>query len=227
MISIKPIFVEPRTKDAFATTMIEYYEKINDENAKGAIFMAVCRGKVSEGLDFADKNGRAVIITGLPFPPLKDPRVILKQKYLDDNRNKDNGMLSGNEWYGLEAIRAVNQAIGRVIRHKNDYGAILLCDNRFNSSQNQVKLSAWIQGHLKMAQSPTFGPIIGEVGKFFRNCERTLPPPPKRASQVEILKELNELNEDQMEQFAIAKKEMQGFQRNVVLVYLLFKKATS
>ena len=31
--------------------------------------------QVSEGLDFADVNGRAVIITGQPFPPRMDPRV--------------------------------------------------------------------------------------------------------------------------------------------------------
>lgn len=52
--------------------MNEYCEKIKDPSCKGAIFMAVCRGKVSEGLDFANANGRAVLITGLPFPPLKD-----------------------------------------------------------------------------------------------------------------------------------------------------------
>ena len=28
---------------------------------QGALFIAVCRGKVSEGLDFADDNARAVI----------------------------------------------------------------------------------------------------------------------------------------------------------------------
>lgn len=38
--------------------------------------------------------------------------------------------LSGQEWYRQQASRAVNQAIGRVIRHKDDYGAIVLCDNR-------------------------------------------------------------------------------------------------
>jgi len=38
--------------------------------------------------------------------------------------------LSGNEWYKQQASRAVNQAIGRVIRHKEDFGAIILCDTR-------------------------------------------------------------------------------------------------
>lgn len=98
----KAIFVEPKGKEAFNAAMTGYYEKIQDPKLKGAIFMAVCRGKVSEGLnkstnfwlfstfelalpglDFADANGRAVIITGLPYPPLKDPRVILKRRYLD------------------------------------------------------------------------------------------------------------------------------------------------
>ena len=31
--------------------------------------------QVSEGLDFADVNGRAVVITGLPYPPRMDPKV--------------------------------------------------------------------------------------------------------------------------------------------------------
>lgn len=41
--------------------------------------------------------------------------------------------LTGNDWYNLQATRAVNQAIGRIIRHKNDFGAIILCDERFNN----------------------------------------------------------------------------------------------
>jgi len=69
--------------------MTGYYDKVNDPKYKGAIFMAVCRGKVSEGLDFANNFGRAVIITGLPYPPLMDPRVILKKHYLDICHSQD------------------------------------------------------------------------------------------------------------------------------------------
>lgn len=99
--------------------------------------MGVCRGKISEGLDFSDGKGRAVIITGIPYPPFKDPKVILKRQYLDDlvseQKNTKSGMLlTGDEWYHQQAARAVNQAIGRVIRHCNDYGAILLFDDRYN-----------------------------------------------------------------------------------------------
>lgn len=171
---LKPIFVEPRGKDAFNQTMQDYYSAVSDPNLKGAIFLAVCRGKVSEGLDFSDNNGRAVIITGLPFPPLKDPKVVLKKEYLNKNRTKENELLSGNDWYSLEASRAVNQAIGRVIRHRHDYGAILLCDQRFNYSNQKNQLSAWIQGHLKGPQAASFGSIIPELSRFFKNAERTV-----------------------------------------------------
>lgn len=76
---------------------------------------------MSEGLDFSDNNGRAVIITGLPFPSSVDPKIIIKRKYVDDiktqadkqGKNTQN-YLTGNLWYQQCASRAVNQAIGRV-----------------------------------------------------------------------------------------------------------------
>lgn len=40
--------------------------------------------QVSEGIDFSNDKGRAVIITGLPFPPTKDPKIILKKGILDE-----------------------------------------------------------------------------------------------------------------------------------------------
>lgn len=45
----------------------QYKLKIIEANSNGTIFMAILRGKVCEGLDFADIYGRAVIIVGIPW----------------------------------------------------------------------------------------------------------------------------------------------------------------
>ena len=78
---------------------------------------------MSEGIDFSDQHARAVVLTGLPYPPKQDPKVVAKQEYVNEMFSKDsNGQLNGQSWYVQQATRAVNQAIGRVIRHKDDYG---------------------------------------------------------------------------------------------------------
>lgn len=204
---VKPIFSEPRKKEEFDECMNDYYTAVKISH--GAIFMAVLRGKVSEGLDFKDENGRAVIIIGLPFPPYMDPRVVLKKEYLETNRNKENQLQTGQDWYNMEATRAVNQAIGRVIRHKDDYGAIFLCDQRFYSYKNG--LSRWIQSHIKQAPGKfTFGPILGELNKFFRYASQALPKP------VEVKQEPVELLS--ADDFSVAKFKSEKLMRNQIKI---------
>ena len=48
--------------------------------------MGVCRGRLSEGLDFKDRRARVVIIVGIPYPSLMEPKIILKRYYLDNKR---------------------------------------------------------------------------------------------------------------------------------------------
>ena len=61
--------------------------------------------------------------------------------------------MNGQIWYQQQATRAVNQAIGRVIRHRFDYGAIILADRRFAYQKNVNSLSSWIKPHIKQIQS--------------------------------------------------------------------------
>ncbi|XP_037628179.1 regulator of telomere elongation helicase 1 isoform X2 [Sebastes umbrosus] len=181
--NVKPMFVEPKGKGTFTEIIDGYYNKVNDPASKGGSFFAVCRGKASEGLDFADTFGRGVIITGLPFPPKMDPRVILKMQFLDEMcRKKTPGMkyLSGQEWYKQQAFRAVNQAIGRVIRHKEDYGAILLCDQRFRSSDARAQLPSWVRPYVHLYGS--FGNVIRDLSQFFRVAQKLRPVVEKKAA---------------------------------------------
>jgi regulator of telomere elongation helicase 1 len=83
------VFVEPKGCDGFNSTISEYYSKVQDPVTRGACYMAVARGKVSEGLDFMDVNGRAVLVTGVPYPPLMDTYIKLKRSYLKENSGKN------------------------------------------------------------------------------------------------------------------------------------------
>ena len=136
-------------------------------------------------------------ITGIPFPPFQDPKVRLKREYLDASmaeakvkpsggggfsenlvapeptgKQKENisgaeGM-SGSEWYSQEALRAVNQAVGRVIRHRFDYGAVLLLDSRFGDHRNQEGMSKWVRPYI--LSDDGFGPAISKLAKFYREA---------------------------------------------------------
>ncbi|XAR50624.1 DNA helicase [Bertholletia excelsa] len=180
--------VEPRQSSLFPLAIDDYMTKLKDSSTSGAVFFAVCRGKVSEGLDFADHAGRAVVITGMPFATRTDPKVRLKREFLDQNAGSQKtglklhldwlkndffwetwreNVLTGEEWYSQQASRAVNQAVGRVIRHRHDYGAIIFCDERFAQVGRQAQISLWIQPHIKCYSK--FGDVVFTLTRFFRD----------------------------------------------------------
>uniref|UniRef100_A0AAX7T3F8 DNA 5'-3' helicase n=1 Tax=Astatotilapia calliptera TaxID=8154 RepID=A0AAX7T3F8_ASTCA len=152
----KTVITEPRGgggKGDFDELLHTYYsaikyceEKGETDTHYGALLIAVCRGKVSEGLDFTDDNARAVVAVGIPFPNIKDLQVELKMKY-NDLHSKSRGLLPGSRWYEIQAYRALNQALGRCIRHRNDWGALILVDDRYRNNPNKyiTGLSKWVR----------------------------------------------------------------------------------
>ncbi|CDF36878.1 unnamed protein product [Chondrus crispus] len=156
----KQIVAEER--DAAKCSAAILAHRTNVDARVGSILLAVCRGKVSEGIDFSDEYGRAVVITGLPFPAAMDPKVILKREISDEE---------AKAWYTGQALRAVNQAVGRAIRHKYDYGAIILCDERYQSKNVQKQVSKWIRPSLTIC--PSFGDAEQSLGSFFSNAVKS------------------------------------------------------
>jgi regulator of telomere elongation helicase 1 len=176
----KPQVVEPREAALFPHAAADFAAKLADPADRGAAFFAVCRGKVSEGLDFSDRAGRAVIITGIPYATRTDAKVQIKMDVLNDAlraRNKRSHTavgaagpagagLTGDAWYGQQATRAVNQAMGRVIRHRRDFGAVILCDERFKAEGTKRQLSKWLRDGVKVHS--TYGAAATSLTKFFK-----------------------------------------------------------
>ncbi|XKL64380.1 hypothetical protein PGB90_004466 [Kerria lacca] len=103
---------------------------------------------------------------GIPFPSIKDSQVILKKKYNDQHQHSK-GLLGGNDWYQIQAYRALNQALGRCIRHRNDWGAILLIDNRFANDYYYRSLSKWVRN--KINHHKRYIEMLNHLSVFIEN----------------------------------------------------------
>lgn len=187
LLSNKAVVVEPRSSGDLKDAISEFKRYLSLPKSSGVVLMGVCRGKISEGIDFAHDMSRAVVITGLPFPPAFDPKVKLKREFLDDKRRlkakrpvEEGGFgstsnsatevtLSGHEWYTQQAHRAVNQAIGRAIRNRADYGAILLLDSRFGLQTNQKGLSKWVRPRIQKDDGYTINERA--LVQFYKDAE--------------------------------------------------------
>ncbi|CAJ1016136.1 putative DEAD2/Helicase C-terminal domain containing protein [Leishmania utingensis] len=159
---------------------------------RGALLFAVMGGRLSEGINFADDLGRAVVVLGMPYANPTDVELQMNLKHIVTTRLMTNtdasrrGMpgsagsvsatslsssspfTSAEEWslYTEGMMRTVNQCIGRCIRHAGDYATIILLDARYTERQGiRRRVSAWLQPSIRVAQ--TFGQCFSGVREFF------------------------------------------------------------
>ena len=113
----------------------------------GALLLSVVGGKMSEGINFADGLGRCVVMVGLPYANPSEITLVEKMAHLDATQ----GAGAGREYYTNACMKAVNQSIGRAIRHIGDYATILLCDERFAKAGVRKRLPKWIGDQLQVS----------------------------------------------------------------------------
>jgi chromosome transmission fidelity protein 1 len=162
---VKPIFLErrsqsqpfesnPTTKEAAVDSVLSAYSNaVTSGHGRGALLFAVIGGTLSEGINFSDTLGRGVVVVGLPFPNPHSAEWKAKTQYISDKatKNGQDGRAAARDFYENACMRAVNQCVGRAIRHKNDYAAILLLDRRYGGQRIQAKLPEWIRGSLEVS----------------------------------------------------------------------------
>lgn len=203
---VKKVFFEPQgtKKDEFKKMINEYYgcidecermESQSEHQITGAIMFAAHRGKVSEGINFSDNMARAVLLVGIPYPSFGDINIVLKREWNDQHRLRDGTpSIDGTAWYELQAFRALNQAIGRCLRHKYDYGAIILIDSRFTWQKNSNQLSKWIRSRIQRDRSYNSTASAEVIREFFKDI--TADPPIRPAGLALPSFEDDEAEED-------------------------------
>ena len=140
----------------------DYAAAIRDaRGGGGAMLLSVVGGKMSEGINFADGLGRCVLMVGLPFANPSEITLQERMAHLDATQGKG----AGREYYTNLCMKAVNQSVGRAIRHRNDYAAIVLADARFAKAAVKERLPKWIAGGLRVP--PTHADGIAAVRSFF------------------------------------------------------------
>eukprot|EP00985_Skeletonema_marinoi_P016593 scaffold8949_cov126-Skeletonema_marinoi.AAC.10 len=158
----KLVFIE--TKDVVETTLaLDNFRRACD-SGRGAVFLSVARGKVSEGINFDRHYGRAVIMFGVPFQYTLSHILRARLEYLQTNYQ-----IREQDFLNFDALRQASQCVGRVIRSKIDYGLMIFADSRYNRHDKRTKLPGWIQNFLGDGQlNLSTDTAIAQVKHFLR-----------------------------------------------------------
>ncbi|KAL1665780.1 helicase C-terminal domain-containing protein [Schizophyllum commune] len=176
----KKIFFEPEETTDVDKVLQSYAAAVHEVDPSrpkpGALLFAVIGAKLSEGLNFADDLARSVVIIGMPYANLGsaelkermayvkrlEERRVREGKQVREKRAKD----AAAELYENMCMNAVNQSIGRAIRHQGDWAALVLVDRRYANTAIRNKLPKWIGSGLTVAD--TYGMVIKELATFYR-----------------------------------------------------------
>ncbi|KRY32952.1 TFIIH basal transcription factor complex helicase XPD subunit [Trichinella spiralis] len=184
----KLLFIE--TQDIIETSLaLQNYIKAC-ENGRGAILLSVARGKVSEGVDFSDHLGRAVVMLGVPYVYTESRIIRARLEYLRDQFN-----IKENDFLTFDAMRQAAQCVGRALRNKTDYGLMIFADKafrvlndgtvlqRYSRSDKREKLPKWIQEQLSASNLDL---SIEEALQISRRWLRTMAQPFTQNDQLGI-----------------------------------------
>ncbi|XP_058660429.1 ATP-dependent DNA helicase DDX11 [Ammospiza caudacuta] len=167
----KKIFQEPKKANQVEQVLVEYAKCIKrcsqtGGQMTGALLLSVVGGKMSEGINFSDDLGRCVIMVGMPYPNIKSPELQEKMTWLDKTMPRAGGQAPSRVLIENLCMKAVNQSIGRAIRHQKDFASIVLLDHRYARPAIFNKLPQWIRERTQV--KPAFGSAFAELRKFHR-----------------------------------------------------------
>ena len=156
------------SKGSKSADILDHYRQCVFQ-AHSVLLISVIGGSLSEGIDFRDDLCRCVMVVGLPYPNRFDPVINERIKFFDLRNQVNESYPDGDQYYRICCMRAVNQCIGRAIRHHRDWASVLLIDARYSRPDIQESLSDWVRSSLVSQNIKT---ITSTLRPFFTTASR-------------------------------------------------------
>ena len=134
--------------------LMDVVTRFKGEAETGAVLFSVVGGRISEGIDFPDKELQLAVIIGVPYPKPTARQRALMHYY-------ERKFYKGWEiTVKAPTSRKMLQAIGRLIRTETDIGAAVILDRRAKQFTDRIELQV------------TEGPL-SSVLEFFDQANRS------------------------------------------------------
>ncbi|PSP59637.1 hypothetical protein BRC73_06495 [Halobacteriales archaeon QH_7_66_37] len=107
----------------------------------GVLFTSLW-GTLGEGVSYDGDDARTVVVIGVPYPPLDDRMEAVQRAYeatFGDGTDGDAGWRYAVE---IPTVRKTRQALGRVVRSPDDFGARILLDARY-TGRAEIEMSEY------------------------------------------------------------------------------------
>ena len=176
----KTIFVEPRKSRVGSDKFLDEYSQAA-LSPQGAMLFAVIGGKLSEGVNLANDLARGLVVIGMPYPSLASVELQEKLRYLSNLKPLSDSVAQndneterdrGRRYYTSLCWRAINQTVGRCIRHAGDHAVCYLFDERYATKSLKNTLPHWMEPSIvKTGEGigpAAFGLVISQTANFFK-----------------------------------------------------------
>ncbi|MDS0282582.1 ATP-dependent DNA helicase [Haloarcula onubensis] len=158
----------------------------------GAVLFTSLWGTLGEGVSYDGDDARTVVVLGVPYPHLDDRMEAVQDAYQSafgesegDQREPSNDDEAG--WrYAVEipTVRKTRQAVGRVVRSPDDFGARILLDKRYTQAAEMEMHDYAVRGRFPPEERSEMVDIGPEKLKFallnfYQDMDAYDGPPPK------------------------------------------------
>ena len=138
----------------------------------GAVLFTSLWGTLGEGVSYDGDDARTVVVLGVPYPHLDDRMEAVQDAYQTAFGETDHGKpVDGDEagWrYAVEipTVRKTRQALGRVVRSPEDFGARILLDKRYTEAAEMEMHDYAVRGRFPPEERKEMVDIGPEKLKF-------------------------------------------------------------